>query len=541
MLMALSASSSARQLLHVLQPLTGLNPHEAESLRTDALRQARLVRADDFPALAEFAQNLIESFLSTAWKRMEKELLDDFSRHLRPALKQLSAAGGVVRSDEDAERAPPHSVALAVPQSLSAVEWFRLLETAQVPERLGNSVDAVVRRNQTAPTVMAVMFEVLLEADSAQAFAWMNDFLVEHRGRLDQDVVRDLLRAWRRPRTLPREIRNWLFEWCGSEDLRQQWPAVAEETDAVLRRQLLEFWLPSLRDSRSSWLRRLAKIAEKPQRTEAELLDWLQRAIGELGEAANAFIGFSRLLGGEKKGRSEMVGTDPGWSGEAIFHELKRMESLFAPIILFADVLLAAPDGAYQLALALLGFPGPELAAWRQKLLRHTTGMVRQAVLDDLKADRQPIETIRTYSVGDRQLYRYLISQLDLVSRTFGSLRQRDKVVEQLALHFASLREAQLLPRELTARYRKLVLTLHEDSLRRLLDQERFEKTGDFVVRRDLLTAAAAARRYVQRRRALHTSVEEMIGSRYDFEKSVRQRRLQFARNLLHFEPRRFA
>ncbi len=526
-------ASSTRRLLTDLAPLRQLNPYAAEPLRPAWLELAGQVPEADFPAVSEFAEELLGRFLAAPWKRSEKELMKDFSECLRNASKQLREAGASTPPTPLAAADSPHSVALALPQSFSALEWFNLLAASEVPARLRQAVDAVVRRNHTTPTVLPAIFEVLFRIDSARTFEWMNRFLEERRGRLDQDVVRDFLHSWRKRDRLPQASVNWVFEWCGNEDLRQQWPAVAEEADAVLRGLLLKQWLPKLRQSRSALLRQFSLLGGKTGgAVDGSVRQWQERAIQELGDAVVAFIGFSRGLDAESGGSHSGEGTGGDWSRPAIFRELLRIESLFAPVVLFADLWLALPDGAYAFALALLGFPAPELKLWREDLLRETTGMVHHAIMADIKADRQPLATIKLYSLGDRQLFRYLTTQLDLVSRHFGSLAQRDKVVEQLALHFASLREAQLLPRALTRRYRKLVLTLHEDNLRRLLDREQFEESNDFVVRRDLLAVAAAARRYIQRRRALHTSPEEMVGSRFDFEKTIRQKRLQFAREL---------
>jgi len=516
-------------LLDALQPLFRLNPHAAGPLRNELLEKAEAVPKEDFPVIAETASSLLESFLESSWKSTEKTVLQEFSAYLEEACERLQKSGEL-ESDWNSEGRSAHSLALALPQSFSALEWFKLLDSAEVPTRLNNSIDAVVRRNQTTPTVLLPMFEVLLRIDSERGFAWFEQYLARNRGYLDQDVVRDILRSWRTSRPLPEGCLNWLFEWCGNEDLRQQWPAVAEEADVVLRRQLIDRWLPRLRSARSALVQNLARVGKNYGEYSSALRRWQEDAVRELGGTVTAFIKFSRQLPGSDQASSE---TAREWSQEAVFHELARMENLFTPILLFSDVLLNEPDGSYRFALSLLGFPTSILNKWRHRLLEQTRKMVYQAVLDDIKADRQPIATIRTYSAGDRQLYRYLLSQLDLVSRTFGSLEQRDKVVEELALHFSSLREAHLLPRELTARYRRLMRTLHEDSLRHLLDSEQYSRSEEFVVRRDLLAAATEARRYIQRRRALRTSVEEMLSSRFDFEKGIRQRRLQFARRVL--------
>ncbi len=522
------------KLLASLQPLFQLNPHIVQATRRELLELASSVPPEDFPRIAETADSLVESFLAAPWKSSEKNILNEFRGYLLEAYGQMRQSGEIsADGNNNGEEKSNHTVALALPQSFTALEWFRLLEGAAVPTRLNNSVDAVNRRNQLTSTVLPQMFEVLLRIDSQQAFAWFENFLHNNRGRLDQDVVRDILESWRARRPLPEKCLNWLFTWCANEDLRQQWPAVSDTADRVLRVQLFERWLPRVRTHPSPLLQHLARIGTRLEGSEAALRQWQQQAVAELGRAVTAFIDFSRYLPDETPPLKHWAGKQD-WSQEAVFLELKKMETLFSPVMLFADALLQQPDGSYSFALSLLGFPPDILEAWRQRLLEETRRMVYQSLLNDIKADRQPIGTIRTYSAGDKQLYRYLLSQLDLVSRTFGNLEQRDKVAEQLAIHFSSLREAQLLPRELTARYRKLMRTLHEDSLRRLLSPGQLRESENFTIRRDLLTIAAEARRYTQRRRALNTEVEEMLSSRFDFEKNIRRKRLQLAREQLH-------
>lgn len=527
-------SSSTRLLLDSAACLKNLNPYEADYLLPELLEKAEAVPSDDFSAVAEFADSIIRMFLESPWKRAEKEMLSEFSRYLSEATRE-SSSSEETNPDIEQNVETPHSVALALPRSFTALEWFRLLDKAAVPDRLRNSVDAVSRRNQALPTVPAAIFEILFQVDEEQTFNWQNNYLADNYGSLDQDMVRDILLSWRRRRRIPQASLNWLFKWCGNEDLRQQWPAVAEEADTVLRRQLIERWLPALAESRSPRLRQLYSAGHRKTGGNEVLRQWLEDAIQYLGDGVSAFVKLSRYNGNREEVYSAGGAEESSskWRREALFQELKRVERVFLPIILFADVLLKAPDGGYSFALSLLGFPRPELEAWRERLLRGTTAMVHKTILEDLKAARSPLRTIKLYSLGDSQLFRYLNTQLDLVTRNFGNIEQRDKVVEQLALHFSSLREAHLLPRELTKRYRRLMLMIHDDSLARFLTREQLERTSEFTVRRDLVTAASTARRYIQRRRAVHTSAEEMLASRFEFEKNIRRRRLQFASRIL--------
>ena len=158
---------------------------------------------------------------------------------------------------------------------------------------------------------------------------------------------------------------------------------------------------------------------------------------------------------------------------------------------------------------------------------------VRLAFLRALKEDQTPEQLIRKLSFGDRDVQRRLMGELDWISKRFDSVKQRDKVVRRLAVYYASYREAPLLAAEVARRYRDLMRVLHEDNLRRVLNPEQFEEVNRLILLRELAALVSDARRFLARRRALKTTVEEMLASEIEFVQSVCRRRLNLVRQLL--------
>ena len=101
-----------------------------------------------------------------------------------------------------------------------------------------------------------------------------------------------------------------------------------------------------------------------------------------------------------------------------------------------------------------------------------------------------------------------------------------------MAVFYASYREAELLEAELSTRYRNLMRVAHEDNLRRVLQQD-YDQVENIGVLRDFATTAAEARRFLTRRRALKTSLEDMMAAELDFMRALRRRRLYFIHKLL--------
>jgi len=217
----------------------------------------------------------------------------------------------------------------------------------------------------------------------------------------------------------------------------------------------------------------------------------------------------------------------PAWHRAAVLREVYTISAMLTPVLLLADLLLDTPDGAYRFALAFFGLLGSGRERWEKHLLRMAERAVRRNFLRGLRQDIPPLETIRRLGFGDKALVQRLAGELDWITKRFDSYRQREKVVAQLAVYYASYREGPLLAVEIGRRYRNLMRVVHEDNLRRILTSEQFAEVDQLSV------LSADARRFLSRRRALNTSLEEMLAAEMDFVHSVRRRRLHLIHKLL--------
>ena len=105
--------------------------------------------------------------------------------------------------------------------------------------------------------------------------------------------------------------------------------------------------------------------------------------------------------------------------------------------------------------------------------------------------------------------------------------------MKKLAIYYASYRRAPMLGQEVARRYRHFARILHEDFLATHLTPEElegFQKTG-FL--QELYSMGSRAKRFLDHRRALEMSVEEMVASQIEFVAETRIRRLGTLRRVL--------
>ena len=213
--------------------------------------------------------------------------------------------------------------------------------------------------------------------------------------------------------------------------------------------------------------------------------------------------------------------------------EILRIEGLFTPVLLTADRILDVPDGAHTFAVAFFGLVGKGRRLWDAKLHRLAEAAVRKAFLQDLRAGISPLRTIEKLTFGDAQACEWATGELDATTGQFDSLRQREGVVRFLSVFLASYHEQELLGGEVLGRYRSLMRLMHEDHLRRVLAPDHFEEVMQRSILRDLASVAAEARRYLGRRRALESSLPELVATEIEFTQGIRRRRLRLIHTLL--------
>lgn len=501
--------------------LCEFNPDVCNARRSEILDAALRTPPEHFPEFANFADSLLTEFAQTPWKVQAREIMAKLAARIKAAQNRLP---GLKAPPGDASSTERHSVALATQATFSSLDWIRILDEAQPPPALQHSIDALVNRNNLTETVFRTLFDILYEIDAEQANEWMESYLAKHRGELDPDIVRDLLRCWAERDDLPENTMEWTLEWAADEELRHQWPVISRLADRILRRRALARHAESTTDRRRTLLRRLDRQVRSGATTDSDLQAWTDEAIERIGFHIQAFSRFIGQTDRDAKG---------GWVSKALREELDAVNDLLPPVLLLADVALAETNGATRLAMALIGLPTPELDQWRETLQRETEHFVTRTFLDDLRAGRKPESSIRAFCLGDTELLRQMISDLDILTRDFETREQRDRIARQLAVHYASFREQHKLPREITRRYRQLMQTLHPDNLNRLLSPEDAGQVATMSNLRELSSTAADARRYLSRHQAWDDSLQELLAARLDFEKSIRRRRLRLIHALL--------
>ncbi len=521
--MAWDAQDNFERRLEVFKKLNPdiLGPEIAE-LRALAEQMPR----ESFPRFAAFAERIIQEYLASPWKTAERRTLEEYFEYLDRASRLLAEAGEMAAEPGSAPKGA-QSVALVPRRLYSSLDWCKVLNRADVPRPVIRAVDAARRRNQLLTSVVEELLYLLQRIDLEACVAWETAFLEAHRGDLDPDLVRDFLRAWRREPQLPAAVLDWAFQWSGDKNLERQWPAVVREADLLLRKYAFRVWRrqPVSRNPNLTLLRRLL---ERKDAGDQHLSRWLETSITDIGASVQFFVTLSRKALG-----SSETPEDRAWQQAALLREIRKVESLFPPVLLLADLILSAPNGAYRFALAFFGLTGENRLAWERKVQEFAEEFLRRQFLDALRNSVKAIDVIRRFSFGDEDLFLRMVEHLDFATKEFDSLRERDKVVRELAVYYASYRGPELLAAEVGRRYRDLMRVLHEDNLRRLLSREQFEQVTGLDVLRDLASLAAEARRYLARRRALDTTLEQMAAAEMDFADGVRQRRLFLIRKLL--------
>ncbi|MFA5205618.1 MAG: hypothetical protein WC708_14575 [Lentisphaeria bacterium] len=517
--------------LEQLAVLRRLNPDLARLEQPALLAAAAALPPAAFPAVAAFAAELVQQHRNSPWKRAETRLLEDYFQRLDAAARLLAPDAPPAAADGGTPAAAS-TLALVSPRPFSPLEWCQAHARAGLPQALLQGVEAARERNRMTGTVFETLFAVLHRLDSPRAFAWELAFLKEQEGRLDPDLTRDLLLAWLDESDPPRAALNWALDWAGDDNLERQWPAVTAAADALLRRAALRRWaeladtLPPLNAFHD--LRR--RIAGTAARYGEPFRAWFEAAAGEIGERVRFFLDTGDALAAPA---ADAAGTSASWRRPALQRELTAVTALAAPVLLLADLALNVPAGARRFALSLFGFAPAGEGLWRRRLEEQADRAIRRLFLWGLRQGTPAGAIIRRLCFDDETLWRQLEGALDLHSKEFDSLAQRNRVAGRLAVHYLSRREAGLLAAEISRRYRSLMRTLHEDHLHRLLGGAPPPPPPGAPSLADIMGLAADARRFLARRRDLQLDLEELAAAELVFARAVRQRRLRLIRDLL--------
>lgn len=519
-----TSESHLPELQARLRKLENLNPELSAPDRARLLELAALVGEDGFDWTAGQFRKLLNLYCSSPTKRYGQETLQEYFSELERHARLLTAAGEIAPLPDSQTPQASSLSATLVPYSglqYSILDRCRLLNRSQISQPLTRAADAFRRRLEVVDTVLEITFRVMWRQAPGRAETWLLGYLQENDGALDPDVIREFLLVLSDSRNLRRETLSWVETWCADSSLLEYWPLVVCYGDKLLGRQALRSWSKQAR-IRNSVLAYLRFLVEREQLDDAHLLKWLSMALQSLGECVQRFV----VLEWSEQEEAE-------WLQCTLSAELDRISALYYPVLLVADQLLRLPDGAQQLAMALLGLVGKGLQNWEDKVLRLSEKIVLRTFLYDLKAQRKPLETIRRLTFADPVAFNLASSELDLVSGCFDSLVQRDKVTAFLATFYASYRRGPLLAAEVARRYRYLMRILHEDYISNILSPTQMQTFRSSGILREISGIISAARHFLDRRRALQSSLEEMVASELEFVQQVRQRRLALVRTLL--------
>jgi len=518
----MEAQQAFEALRKRLEGLLLLNPDMGVTELEELYTLAGLTTGAHFDEIAASVGHIVDGYLDSAPKRVAAQTLAEYFDYVNHSARLLAERGEVQKEPPKATEAS-QSVALVPRELYTPLEWCKVLCGTDLPRDLARAVDACRRRNELVGTVVEYAFVVLLRADAGRALRWQLAWLEERRGDLDPDVVRDLINAWLTQATLPRAALAWAESWSADENLQQQWPHVVRRADRMLCQHALNAWMRG-GPVRSAVLSRLHVLAQTRRTDDQSLLGWLRAALMEVGESILRFVSLSRS--------TETEGAEP-WRSGAIVREILRVEGLFTPVMLTADRILDVPDGANTFAVAFFGLVGNGRQQWEAKLATMAEEAVRQAFLRDLREGLSPVQTIRRLTFGNREAFETALGELDATTMRFDSLRQRERVVRFLAVFYASYRQQELLEMEILRRYRSLMRLMHEDHLRRVLEPVHFAEVAPRGILRDLAAVAAEARRFLTRRRALESSLPELVAAEVEFIQGIRLRRLRLIHTLL--------
>ncbi len=520
--------SPHQELAKLFKTLGMFNPDVAELHRERILEIAGQVDVKHWPKFKNLTEELFQHYLKTDWKVSERNILNKYFAQINRVTRAMSEVP--VSADVDvppAVQAPPscrNTAALVPNYQFTAMQWFEAIRKAEVPTILTHAVDATELRSQLTHSVIEVALGALKTISLPLTVQWELQYLKRHRENLDTDIMRDLLRSWQGFPEVPAEALDFAAEWALNSDLEMIRPVITKEADRLLRQRALRHWESSNPSKRLLFQQLRKKL--RPTHDETALEQWLDEAINQIGHAIQATLNLSDLMT-----TAEQRAAPPALEQTARMLNLTlvNLTELFIPVLILADILLPIPDGPYRLALAVFGITRQDLEHWRQHWEAQAADVVRQILLDDLRRHATPVDTIRAFCLGDRELLRQLTNKLDLISKQFDSVKQREEAINHLASFYASFRETDFINKEIVRRFRNLVRSLHPDRIGRFAESGPLPGQTQNIID-EIYSLATAARKYLSARRDTRNSVEIMLCTEADFIRSLRRQRLRIIR-----------
>ncbi len=517
--MTISKEEAQRLLRERLQSLENLNPditaHEMCEIRDLASNAGE----EFFGEASAQTAKLMEMYLQSAIKQSGKEILQEYFSLLESSAKRLRASGEIMQLPPS-DSPKTFSTALVPYEYMDALDFCRLMNRTEIPKPLVKAADAFKRRNQIVGTVVEIALQAMWRISPVKTDAWIVKFYESTSGDLDPDIVRDTMSTAISANWQPSPaLLEWSLRFASDQNLLEHWPAVTRNADRLICRASLRNWFEANKP-RSSLISQLRLHLRLNRLDDDTLLNWNKSALDEIGNCVQRFMSLERME------------LESKWKATALASELKRIADLFVPVMLTADQLLDLPDGTDQFAMAFMGLSGKTRETWENSLEKTAFRAVKLSLLLDLRFGRKPIDTIKRLTFGDKAAFELAVSELDLASENFDSMKQRDKVCGLLAVFYASYRRPHLLAYEIAKRYRNLMRLVHEDFLSTQLDAELFRQVQSMQILQEISSIASEVRKYLAKRKADENTLEQIMAAKINFERFVRQKRIIIAKEL---------
>ncbi|MDT8390044.1 MAG: hypothetical protein RRC34_06005 [Lentisphaeria bacterium] len=508
-------------LLQAFDQLEKLNPDALSVPRAELLTHASTLSPEDFSVVQPRVEKVVRLFADSAFKRRQYQVMAEYFEALEQTAKRLEAPPASTDGSVFGGRLLPVRLN-------SESQWLAVIAEAGIDEKTHRAMDANANRNEDVGTVLEIAFRILFLIDPRRAFDWSLDKLRHDPVFEDADVFRDLLMVWNDQADIPAAAAKTVLPLL-NRPLNRFFPGTATQLNRLIRLSGLRALAAGGANQGRPW-RYLTRVLHERNGAviDGKLERWLDAAVEQLGNyTANVISAAGRV------DDDRLSDEDRKLARRQVFTSVRAVNTLHPAIIVGADIFLKRADGAHTLALAFLGIDRRHLRKWRANLESKAADVVRKLFMEDLRNRRDSAETIRRFCLGDELLYIALYMKLDLFSRQFGSLADREAAVNVLATNYASFRETDLLKEKITRHFRALSRLLHADSIQRLVPEEEVAAVADFANLADALTRASEARRYLEGRRALDTSVEDMCAAEVHFEERLRSARTSLLRGLL--------
>lgn len=520
-LMGDTSTSNLDTVLKVCDQLERLNPDALTVSRENLLACAASLPADLFSVIQPRVETIVGLFVESTFKRRQSQIMEDYFAALEATTKRLLTSPSTGGSSNFGKRLLP------VPLE-NEQQWLAVIAEAPIEEKTHRAMDANANRNEVVGTPLELVFRILFLIQPDRAFDWSLDQLNSNPQFEDADVFRDLLMVWNDQADIPLSAVKTLLPLL-NRPLDRFFPGTAAQLQRLVRLSGLRA-LKSKGMTRGSIHEHLTRILNEKS---GPLIDdklelWLDAAVEQLGNHTANFIAAASRVDDRS-----LPDNDRELARRQVFTAVRAADALHPAIIVGADIFLKRADGAHTLALAFLGINRSHLKKWRRKLEEKATAVVRHVFLQDLRDRRDSVDTIRKFCLGDELLFTSLYMKLDLLSRQFGSVEDREKTVDVLAANYASFRETDLLADKITSHFRRLSKLLHADSVLRLIPADEKASIGDLDNLPAALARASESRRYLEGRRALDRSIEDMRGAEMTFEQQLKAARTSLLRGLL--------